>query len=388
MNILLYIGIILTSGLLFGRLVKIFKLPNVTGYLIAGLIIGPHILNIIPETIISDVSVVSEMALAFIAFTIGCSFKLSYFKKVGVTPVVIAIFEALTAVFLVQISLVIAGCSAPLSIVLGAIAAATAPAATIIVIKQYNARGPVTDTLMSVVAIDDAVALIAFGFCVTISKAISGKATGSLSLSILKPFLEILLAVVIGAIMGILLKIPLKYFKKRGNRTIITVAATFLTSGIAALLDVSALLACMICGAVFCNISNNSENIASIADDITPPIFVMFFVISGAELDPSVIPQLGVIGAIYVIVRVIGKIAGATLGAIIMKTEKTVKKYLGPTLIPQAGVAIGLSLIAQTIVPEYSQKIRAVVLCATLIYEITGPVITKLSLKAAGEIKE
>lgn len=388
MNTLLYISIIMISGLLCGRLVKLIKLPNVTGYLLAGLIIGPHILKIIPQTIVDDMSLVSEIALAFIAFTVGCSFKMSYFKRVGATPIVIAIFEAMIAVFLVQICLIAVGCSVPYSLVLGAIAAATAPAATIMVIKQYNAKGPVTETLLSVVAIDDAVALVAFGFAVTIAKSLMGNGNQNVVLSILKPFGEVLLALAIGAVCGVLLKLPLKYFKKRSNRTIITVAATLLTSGIASAFNVSALLACMTCGAVFCNITQNSENIASIADDITPPIFVMFFVVSGAGLNPEVIPKVGIAGVVYVVVRVIGKMFGATLGAVIMKTDKTVKKYLGPTLLPQAGVAIGLSLVAQTTVPEFANEIRAIILCGTLIYEIIGPVVTKLSLKAAGEIKE
>lgn len=387
LNMLFYLALILFSGLLFGRLVKLVKLPNVTGYLLAGLIIGPHVLGLIPENVTVQLELVSQMALAFIAFTIGLSFKRSYFKKVGFTPVVIALFEALVAVFLVQGVLIVTGHDAAFSLVLGAIAAATAPAATVMVIKQYKAKGPVTSTLMSVVAIDDAVALIAFGFAVAIAKAMNNPGTGIVSL-ILKPFAEIGLSILVGVAVGLFMKIPLKFFKKSGNRLVIIIGSVFLTSALATLCGASELLSCMIAGTVFCNISSESDIVADLCDFITPPLFLMFFAVSGAELDLSVLPQIGLIGLIYVIVRVVGKMGGAYLGAKIMKAPKEVCRYLGPTLIPQAGVAIGLTIVAQSVVPEYANVIRTVILCGTLIYEIVGPVLTKISLKKAGEIVE
>ena len=345
LNTLFYLAVILLSGLLFGRLVKLIKLPNVTGYLLAGLVIGPYVLKLIPQNIADSMGLVSEMALAFIAFTIGLSFKRSYFKKVGFAPVLIALFEALFAVFFVQIALVLTGNDVAFSIVLGAIAAATAPAATIMVIKQYKANGPVTQTLMSVVAIDDAVALIAFGFCVAIASAI--KTPGSnIGFTILKPFIEVFSSVAIGAILGILMKIPLKFFKKSGNRLVIIIGFVFMTSALASFFGASALLSCMIAGTVLCNISEESDQVAELSDLITPPLFLMFFVVSGAELDVSVIPKIGLIGVIYVVMRVIGKMAGSFLGAKIMKAPKEVCRYLGPTLLPQAGVAIGLTIVA------------------------------------------
>ncbi|PWM46820.1 MAG: cation/H(+) antiporter [Clostridiales bacterium] len=386
--VLLYLGIILLAGLLFGRLAKLIKLPNVTGYLVAGLLLGPYVLKIIPSDIVNNFSLVSEVSLAFIAFTIGLSFKRSYFKRVGLTPVVIAIFEALIAVFAVQGVLIATGQDLAFSIVLGAIAAATAPAATIMVIKQYKAQGPLTETLLSVVAIDDAVALIAFSFAVTIAKAISGTgATSNIALSIIKPFGEVFLALAIGAVSGLIIKLPLKYFKKSGNRLIIACGFIFITAAVCDLLGLSSLLACMTLGAVFCNVSDESDLVADIVDKVTPPIFLMFFVISGAELNINVIPSIGIVGILYVVVRVIGKMLGAFLGAKIMRAPKSVCRWLGPTLIPQAGVAIGLTLVAQEVVPEFAPTIRAVILCGTMIYEIFGPVITKISLVKAGEIK-
>lgn len=385
LNTLVYIAILLAAGLLCGRIVKLVKLPNVTGYLIAGLLLGPYVFKVLPTDVVESFSIVSDMALAFIAFTIGLTFKRSYFKRVGAMPIVIAFFEALVAVFLVQGVLIACGFDKAFSIVLGAIAAATAPAATIMVIKQYKAKGPVTETLLSVVAIDDAVALMAFGFSVTVANSINGKSTGVL-MSVLEPFIEIGLSIVIGAAVGLLLLIPLKYFKKTSNRLSITVCAVFLSSGLATIFGASSLLTTMIAGMVFCNISNESDTIANIADSVTSPIFMMFFVISGAQLNINIIPQIGIVGIIYLIVRVVGKMLGAFLGAKITHAPDKVCKYIGPTLIPQAGVAIGLTIVAQTAVPQYADQIRAVILCATLVYEIIGPVITKISLVKAGEI--
>ncbi|NLA87699.1 MAG: cation:proton antiporter, partial [Clostridiales bacterium] len=272
------------------------------------------------------------------------------------------------------------------AIVLGAIAAATAPAATIMVVKQYKARGPVTEMLLSVVALDDAVALIAFGFAVTIAKAMTGGSNDAVIISVLKPFGEILLALAVGGAVGALFKLPLKFFRKSGNRIVIMCGLVFLAGGLAELLHVSELLACMAAGMVFCNISSESEEIAKLSDLITPPIFLLFFAVSGAQLDITLIPSIGVIGILYVVFRVVGKMGGAYLGGKIMKVPKVVNRYLGPTLIPQAGVAIGLVAVSQTVVPEYADQLRAVILCGTLIYEIVGPAITKIALVKAGEI--
>lgn len=387
MNLLFYLAIMLFAGLLFGRLLKLVKLPNVTGYLIAGLVLGPFVTKILTAEQVESLSVISNMALSFIAFTVGLSFKRSYFKRVGMTPVVIALLEALVAVFLVQGALIAAGFDVAFSIVLGAIAAATAPAATIMVIKQYGAKGPVTDTLMAVVAIDDAVALVAFGFAVSIAGVISGNGGGNMFLSILQPLWQVVLSLLIGAVMGVLFKIPLRFFKKSGNRLIIIIGFVFMTSALATLCGVSELLACMALGSVFCNISTESDSINDLCDFFTPPLFELFFVVSGAGLDVSVLPQIGVMGAIYVVVRCVGKYLGAFIGAKIMKAPDAVAKYIGPTLIPQAGVAIGLTIVAQSVVPHYAAQVRAVILCGTLIYELVGPAITKITLKKAGEIQ-
>ena len=386
MNTLIYLSLILFSGIVFGRLVKQAKLPNVTGYLLAGLILGPCILKLFPAELIENLSIISEIALGLIAFSIGSSFKWDYLKKVGKIPIVITVLEALFAVVFVVGGMLVAGYELPFALCLGSIAAATAPAATIMVIRQYNAKGPVTDTLLTVVAMDDAAALILFGIAVGVAQILESTFTGSMFSFVLKPILEIVMALAIGLALGAVFSYILRWFKKDGNRLILTLAFVFAGIGISSLLNISALLTCMAIGASLVNVSTNANSIFKITDQFTPPIFLMFFVISGAELDITVLPTIGLVGIIYVIMRVLGKMAGSYIGAVCTKAPVTVKKYLGPTLIPQAGVAIGLSLVATTVVPQYAATIRAVVLCATFIYELIGPVATKLSLRKAGEI--
>lgn len=386
MSILFYVGLMLLCGLLAGRIAKLVGFPNVTGYIVAGLIIGPHILGIISLEATEGIGIVSEMALGFIALSIGAEFELSYFKEVGKTPVIIALLEGTLAIVFVTVTLLAFGYDLPIAVMLGAIASATAPAATIMVIRQYRANGPVTKTLLSVVALDDAVALIAFGFAIAVTKSFKG-GSSDLLITILDPFITLFLSIIIGVLFALILLIPIRFFKKESNRICAIVGVVFLTLTLADYLGASSLLACMVLGAVFVNISKDAVPVFRIADSVTPPIFMLFFVLSGARLDVSLIPAIGVIGALYIIMRVVGKLCGSWLGSVITKAPEPVKKYLGWTLIPQAGVAIGLTLVADQVVPEYAGQIRAVVLCATLIYELVGPVVSKLALKKAGEIE-
>ena len=398
---LFYIGIAVFTGLIFGKLVKLIKLPNVTGYLIGGLIIGPSVLgklgiNIIPENAIEELGYFSDIALGFIAFTIGTNFQFDYFKRVGVKPIVIAIFESLFAVVFVFVALVIAGQNIEFSLLIAAIASATAPAATIMVIKQYKAKGETTETLMSVVALDDAVALILFGFAVAISNAISSQES-SVVWGIIKPFIEVIASLSIGMIMGVILSFLLKWFTGRSNRIacifsiiLITASAPSLIGLVLPDFEISSLLSCMMIGAVFCNMTPkyNINPIMELVDRFTPPILIMFFVMSGADLNLSILASIGLVGLIYVIFRVIGKMFGAWLGALITKCSTNVRNYLGLALVPQAGVAIGLTVVAGNCVPQYAAQIRAIILCATLIYELVGPAISKFALTKAGDIKK
>ncbi|NLT48608.1 MAG: cation:proton antiporter [Clostridiales bacterium] len=387
-NTLFYLALILFSGLILGRAVKLIRLPNVTGYLIAGLIIGPYGFRLISANMVGDLELISEMALAFIAFTIGSEFKLSYIKRVGMMPIVIAIFEGLTASVLVTLALVLAGVDIEIALLLGAIASATAPAATVMVIKQYRTKGPVTETLLSVVALDDAVALILFGFASAIVTAMSSPGTASLTMTIVYSILEIVGSCAVGFLLGFLFTLPLRYFKKSSNRLIILTGFIFLGAALANMMGLSPLLLCMCIGAMLVNGSPDAMEVFKLTDSVTPPIFLMFFVVSGMNLNLTILPQIGLIGMIYIVVRVIGKISGAYIGSRLMKAPSVVRKYLGLSLIPQAGVAIGLALITARILPQYAETIQAVILGATFIYELIGPVTTKVSLQKAGEIPD
>lgn len=386
MNTLLYLAMALVLALLSSKVIKHLKLPNVTGYLVIGLISGPYVLKLIPAEVVDSLGIIPNVALGFIAFSIGAEFRLSYLKKVGKTPVVIAILEAMVAVILVDIALIATGNDVAFSLCLGAIAAATAPAATLMVVRQYKAKGEVTETLLAVVALDDAVALMAFGLSVAIARSIEGGAGDSIIMTILSPLFEIFGALLIGAITGFIFRLLVKWFTGRGNRLAITYALVFFLVGLGEAINISALLACMMMGAVLVNTSRESDMIFEQTDRMTPPIFMLFFLLSGAGLDITLIPEVGIIGIIYIVVRVAGKFLGSFLGGRICHASDKVQKYLGFTLVPQAGVAIGLATTAMTVVPAYGPRIRTIILCATVIYELTGPVITKLALKGAGEI--
>ncbi len=385
-KILFDIAIVMLSGLVCGRLVKHLKMPNVTGYLIAGLLLGPCVLNVIPETMVSSFSVASDMALGFIAFSIGSEFKISYFKKVGVAPFVIACFESFGAVVIVIAACVLLGFPLPLSILLGAIAAATAPAQTIMVIKQYNAKGPMTSMLMSVVALDDATALIAFGFAATIVKSME-ESKGFSMWSVFEPIYEVLISFVLGIVMAIIMIVFLRHFKKSSNRICVIVGIIFLTIWISGKISGSALLSCMALGAALVNLSNEVDNVMQVSNAFTPPLLMFFFTMSGAGFNLEALKSIGLLGVVYVIMRVVGKMLGAYLGGKLTHQNEKVCKYLGPTLMPQAGVALGLILVAEAIVPQYGAQIRTVILCSTFIYSILGPSVAKWALTKAGEIK-
>ncbi len=394
---LLYAGIMIVTGLLFGKLAKIVKLPNVTGYLVGGVLIGPSVIGLLDESFFDSLNIVSTVALGFIAFSIGNEFKISYFKRVGPGPVIIAFFEALFGVLFVLAMLLgffaitdnLTIENLRFSLVLSAIAAATAPASTLLVVRQYKAKGPLTETLMSVVAIDDSIAIVLFGILVAIANAIDPTAVHtSFILQILSPVIEIIISLAVGTFFGLMVTFGTKWFTGRGNRISLTIAAIFLAIFFGEYLGGSSLLAAMVAGGIFANLSNKYEEVNGLIYFVTPPIFIMFFVLSGAELDLAVITSIGVIGLIYAIFRVGGKIFGAWFGSKVSKAEPIVAKYLGWMLVPQEGVSIGLSIAAATMFAGtmLGEQIRVVILATVLIYELTGPIITKLTLKRAGEI--
>ncbi len=384
-NIYVCLAVSMLLALFSGKLMKIVKLPNVTGYLIVGLLAGPYCLNVMSEEILHTLSFIPTIALGFIALSIGAEFKLSYLKKVGKAPVIIAIMEGIGAILVVDAALILTGHDVRFSLVLGAIASATAPAATLMVVRQYKAKGPVTSTLLPVVAIDDAVALMGFGISVAIAKVLANP-NASVASALIDPTIEIVGALIVGGLLGIGYAFLVKYFTGRGNRMSVTFAMVFICLGLCEMFGLSSLLGCMAMSAVFVNLSDQYEVVFALTDRITPPIFMLFFFLSGAELNISVLSSVGLIGTIYVIFRVAGKVLGAYAGAKVSKAQPVVQKYLGFTLIPQAGVAIGLATTSLSIVPEFGAQIQTVILCGTVIYELIGPLVTKMALKKAGEI--
>lgn len=388
MHGLYYVGIIILAGMILAKIAGKFKLPDVTGYLIAGIIIGPSVLNLVPRDVGASLAIISEAALGFIAYSIGSEINFKELKKVGRTLIIITLCEALLPVALVSLSMIyIFKQSVSFSIVIGAIAAATAPAATIMIVRQYKAKGPVVDTLLPVVAMDDGVAIIAFGIAFTVAKNLLSS-TGQFSLvqALFLPIWEIVLALLIGFIIGLILCYFIPKVKGEDELLSAVIISIFISIGIALFFNVSTLLVCMMIGITVSNLSRNSIRALTIVNRVTPPIFIAFFTLSGIELDLGILRYAGALGIGYVVVRAIGKTLGAYIGARITNSSEMVQKYLGITLLPQAGVAIGLSMIAQSVMPELGSTIRTIILASTVIYELIGPVAAKTALIKAGEI--
>jgi Kef-type K+ transport system membrane component KefB len=412
MQILLSLSIALLAGLLLSRLAKVLKLPAVTAYLVAGILVGPFLLGRLSifgvhlgfvEEDLSAFKIISEVALGFIAFSIGNEFRLSDLKKNGVKATVIGIFQAVVATLLVDAVLIVVALTTKVisleaAIVLGAIAAATAPAATLMVVKQYKAKGPLTDILLPIVAIDDAVGLVLFAISFGIAKAIG---SGEISLiSILaEPIIEVVASLALGALMGFLFHLCERFFHSRSKRLAVSVTFVLLTVALSMIkfkagnvhVGFSSLLVCMMLGTVFCNICDFSLELMDRVDRWTAPLFVLFFVISGAELDLTVFMSLGIVlvGVAYILARSAGKYLGAFASSKAMKCDKQITRYLGVTLLPQAGVALGMAIKASdpvTGLGDTGAVVAQITLFAVLIYELIGPLLTKIALTKAGEI--
>lgn len=387
MNVLLALAIAFAMGLFFSRLIRYIHLPNVTAYLLAGLVVGPYVLNALTPEMNTQLSIISDVALGFIAYSIGGEFKMSYLKEIGIKPIIITLFEGCTASLLVFLVLFLIGQPLPLCLALGAIAAATAPAATLMVIRQYKANGPVSKMLLPVVAMDDALGLILYAVMIALARTIERGEVLTVMTLVIKPLVEIVGSLALGVVIGLVLVYVLRFFHSRGNKLSLTIMVVFAAVGLSDMWGLSSLLVCMMVGATMVNLCRQSDTMLEQCDRFTPPLFLLFFVLSGANLDLAVLPTVGLVGIAYVLTRAVGKALGATIGAKIEKCDANIVKYLGFTLIPQAGVAIGMARMCQTSLPEYGTVINAVVLAGTLIYELTGPVITKIALTKAGEIK-
>lgn len=389
MHDLLYVGIIILTGIVAGKLISYIKLPHITGYLLGGILIGPSVLNLVPHEGFADLRIISEIALGFIAYTIGCEFNISNLKKTGKGVIIITIFQALVAVVLVDIALIyILGENVGFSLVLGAIATATAPGPILMIVKQYRARGPLVNTLLPLVALDDALGIVIFGVCAAIAQSLMSSAELSMHTMIVVPFTEIGVSVLIGVALGGVLGIIIKNVTRHDILISCIAGVLFLGIGISNSVHASPILLCMIMGGTVSNLVPNIKNLKVLhkVENFTPPIYVAFFTLAGIELDVVSVMLVGKIGIVYIVVRMIGKIVGSYMGGVVAKSPTTVKRYLGYTLIPQAGVAIGLAMVAETILPApYGSNVRTVVLAATVVYELIGPLMAKIAICKAGE---
>ncbi len=414
MNSLLSVAFALFAGLIMTRVFKKLnlKFPDVTAFLIAGVLVGPYALGSLKVPglgfasmeALSAVGSFSTVALGFIAFDIGNEFRLGQLKKTGKTATVVGIVQALTATLLVDAALIglhfILGADVlplPVAVTLGAIASATAPAATLMVVRQYKAKGPLTDLLLPIVALDDAVGLVVFAVSFGIAQAMEGGTLNAVSV-IVNPMIEIVASLLLGAAMGGVLTLLEKLFFSNKNRLSLTIAFVVMTIALSGIevelgggvkLAFSSLLVCMMLGTMFCNLSEYSVDIMARSEQWTAPLYAVFFVLSGAQLDLTVFryPSVLLIGLVYILVRCAGKYLGARVSSTAMGCDDKVKKYLGITLFPQAGVALGMVVTAQTLGAEMGAMIRNIILFSVLVYELIGPLLTKEALMAAGEVQ-
>ena len=389
--IIVSIALMLICGFAVTRITKRLRLPNVTAYIVAGILIGPYCLNLVPKGVVSGMDFIADIALAFIAFSTGEFFKFDTLKKSGAKVVVITVFEAVLASVLVFIvTYFMLGLELNFSIVLAALASATAPASTVMTIRQTHARGDFVDTLLQVVALDDVVGLVAYS--IAISVALSS-ATGAFhAASVLKPLAVNVLVFLLGGLFGVFLKLLL-HKRSTDNRLIVSVALLFAFCGICAMLDVSPLLGCMSMGMIYINLTGD-ERLFQQLNYFNPPILLLFFVRSGLNFDLGALVNtsesigatpLLVVGVLYFLVRIIGKYAGAFFGCLVTKKDKKVRNFLGLALIPQAGVAIGLAATgARTLGGEPGKALETIILASSVLYELIGPACAKLSLYLSG----
>ncbi len=404
MTALLETAFALFAGLMMTRVFKYlgFEFPDVTAFLIAGVLVGPYVLGnfhigFFDQHELSQVSILSNIALGFIAFDIGNEFMLSKLKEMGKSATFVGIFQAVITTLLVDAILIPMNIlPLPVVIILGAIASATAPAATLMVVRQFKAKGPVTDLLLPVVALDDAAGLIIFAVSMGVAQSVDGGAINIISI-IVNPIVEIISSLILGGLMGIILTYLEKLFFSNTNRLSMTIAFVLMTISLASQsfmlgnikISFSSLLVCMMLGTVFCNMSEYSQDIMRRSEKWSAPLYAVFFVLSGAQLELSVFKYPAVIlaGVIYIVSRCVGKYFGAFASTSLMKCNSNVKKYLGITLFPQAGVALGMVVSAQSLGNEAGGIIRNIILFSVLIYELFGPMLTRWALMRAGEIE-
>ncbi len=387
MDILLKICIVLLVGVIGGKVAGIFKLPNVSGYLVAGLFLGPSFFRYISPGDMETFSVINELALAMIAFSIGSEFVLSDMKKLGKSVLVITITEVIGAIALVfAVVFFIFNQPFEFSIVIASMSAATAPAATLLVIRQFKADGPLTRTILPVVALDDVLGIIAFAIAMSLAKISLGQQDYSVFQMISEPVIEIGGSLILGIILGVILVFLTKKARGRDEVQMISLGAIGLATGLSNKLGFSALLTCIVMGVMLVNMSRKSKRVFNSVDDFSAPVFTLFFTLAGASLDLSILQTVGLLGIGYITARAGGKIIGAWVGAKAVKAEPAVRKYLGLALLPQGGISIGLLVVVRQQLPEFAVAISTIIMFSVLIYEVSGPIFAKIAIDKAGEI--
>lgn len=386
LDILTKLAITLAIGFVFGKAARALKLPNVSGYLIGGLLISPSLFGIFNNDELNSLTFISEIALSFIAFSIGSEFVISEMKKYGKKVFIITLAEVLGAVLIVfSVMYFILKQDFVFSIIIASMSAATAPAATLLVMRQYRAYGPVTKTLLPVVALDDVFGIIIFGIAMALSKV---KLSGEVSVlqMIYLPLKEILGSLALGVIIGLLLSVITRKMNIRDDLQILSLIAVFIGIGLSNLFGFSSLLTNIVIGTTLVNLMPRANKVFDSVNDLSTPFYLLFFTLAGASLDLSVLVTVGIIGIVYIFCRGIGKYLGAWIGGRAVKAEKTVQKYLGLGLLPQGGVSIGLSVLVRQQLPEYAVPITTIIMFSVLIYETLGPIFGKAAISLAGEI--
>lgn len=387
MDIVLKLSIIILAGVIGARVANKLKLPNVSGYIVAGLLIGPSFIHAINDVDLQSLAIVNDLALAAIAFTIGSEFLLSHMKKVGGKVLFVTVTEVIGAVLLVFLVMYYGfGQSFELSLIIASMSASTAPAGIVLVIRELKADGPLVKTILPIVALDDALGIMVFGVSLSIVKMKISGVSVSLLQMVASPVIEIVGSLALGLILGLIMAFVCKKAKDKEELLIMVVGFILLGTGMANFFKVSPLLTCMVLGGTLVNVLGSGTRVFSVINDFTPPIFLMFFTVAGASLNIKVLASVGVIGVGYILARGFGKGIGATVGAKIMKMEDTVVKYLGMSLLTQGGVSIGLSLAVKNQLPALSDSVVSVVLFSVLIFEILGPILASIGIKKAGEV--
>ncbi|HHT91846.1 MAG: cation:proton antiporter [Bacillota bacterium] len=387
MDILLKLGVALVVGLVGGKVARIFRLPNVSGYLVAGLFLGPSFFGYVTEADTESLAIISEVALAIIAFSIGSEFIFRDMLKLGKSIMVITLLEVVGAVVVVfALMFFVFGQPFAFSIVIASMSAATAPAATLMVIRQYRAQGPLTRTVLPVVALDDVLGIMAFGIAMSLARLSVGGSGSSLWHMLTQPLIEIVGSLLLGTVLGYLLTFVGKRAADKDELQGVSLAAIAVATGLSNMLGLSPLLTNIMMGTVLVNVMRHSTRVFGSINDFASPVYILFFTLAGASLDLRILMSVGLMGLGYIVARAGGKMLGAYVGARRVGAEDAVRKYLGLTLLPQGGISIGLSVLVRQLLPQYAVPITTIIMFSVLVYEVSGPIFSKIAIQKAGEI--